>query len=92
MEKTLYKTNEIETIEVRISETQHPQTFGKLVRNYVRNGMSEEEARNYVRGLSFSMEVYFEEDAGLFLVESEACESTPIYSPYTRDEFIDTEF
>lgn len=85
--KTLWKDHEVECVTITINETQHPKTFKVIVDELIKSGMTEKEAKIAVRNNQFSMEVYYEPGQGLFLVESEACECCPIFSPYTKEEF-----
>jgi len=83
------KAGSEEVIEVLLSETQHPIAFNAKVKELVeQSGMTEEEAKNFVRTNPFTLELYYHVNQGLFAVESEAVESygNEIYSPYTGEE------
>ena len=54
-------------------------------------GMTEAEARNYINTTEFELEIYYEQNLGLFAVESEAVECAIIFSPYTAEEMEDVD-
>jgi hypothetical protein len=81
----LNKASECETILVRLDEQQHPIAYKRAKKELMSNGMSEEEADNFLL-LGYEMEVFYSENQGVFLVESEAVDSTPIYNPYDGTE------
>ena len=83
------KTGSEEVIEVFLSETKHPKAFNAKVKEIVeQSGMTEEEAKDFVRTTPFILELYYHVNQGLFGVESEAVEGygNEIYSPYTGEE------
>ncbi len=81
------KVGEEEVIEIYLSKEKTPIAFEKKVSELVESGASSsrEEAEKWVSETPFVMELCYERDCGLFAVESEAIESTDIYSPYTRE-------
>ena len=81
---TLKKNNsdQIEVINVTLNERDHPETFEKKKKELIKQGMNEEEARKDVEQTTFEMELYYSEDQGLFMVESEAIDSCDIWNPY----------
>ena len=82
-----YNAQEVETITVILSETKNPICFkNKMNELITQAGMTETEARNYINTTEFELEIYYEENLGLFAVESEAVESCEIFSPYTGEE------
>lgn len=83
-----------EVIEVYLSEEKQPIAFGNKVKELMEeSGMSEEEAKEFVRTTPFTLELYYHMYQGLFAVESEAVEGygNEIYSPYTGEECDRTE-
>ena len=77
-----------ETIVVRIDKNQHPIAWAKKRQELIDCGMKEDEVDDYMYryGCEFVMEVVYSEFQGLFMVESEAIECTPIYNPYDGTE------
>lgn len=87
------KINKVEEIiEVFLSETEHPKAF-KVKELVEECGMTEEEAKDFIRTTPFSLELYYHVNQGLFGVESDAVEAygNEIYSPYTGEECDRTE-
>lgn len=78
--------DEPEFVDIYLDEVKHPRAFKTKVCELVRNGMNEDEARKFVRETPFAMEVCYDLNRGLFMVECEAIESTKIYNPYTGVE------
>lgn len=83
-----HNAEEVETIDIYLSETKTPIAFARKVKELLDAGnyATEEEAAKFVRNTPFEMEFYYSLDQGLFLVESEAVESTEIYNPYSGEE------
>ena len=81
-----YNSDQIESIKIRLSENSNPICFKTKLNELVKNGMTEQEARNYINTTDFDMEIYYEEDYGLFMVEADAVEGTSIFSPYSKEE------
>lgn len=77
---------QMETIQIYLEPEKHPIAFAAKVAELVENGMDEEEARIDVMRHPIEVEMYYEKYNGLFLVESEAVECVPIYSPYTKEQ------
>lgn len=82
----LADVGDVEVIDVYLDEVKHPRAFKTKVTELVRDGMNEDEARKFVRETPFVMEVYYDLNRGLFMVESGVVESTEIYNPYTGVE------
>jgi hypothetical protein len=82
-----YNSSEVESIHVLLSETKNPICFKNKLNELINQaGMTEQEARNFINTTEFELEVYYEEGQGLFAVESEAVESTEIFSPYSKEQ------
>jgi hypothetical protein len=83
-----HNAEEVETIDIYLSESKTPIAFARKVKELLDAGnySTEEEAAEFVRNTPFEMEFYYSLDQGLFLVESEAVESTEIYNPYSGEE------
>lgn len=79
----LADVDDVEVFDFYLDEVKHPRAFKTKVCELVNDGMNEDEARKFVRETPFIMEVCYDLNRGLFMVESEAVESTEIYNPYT---------
>ena len=49
---------------------------------------SEAEAIKWIESTPIEMELYYEKDYGLFMVESEAIEGSTVFSPYSQKELV----
>lgn len=78
-------TNECEIVDVLLSLEKTPIAYGRKLRELVEQGMTEEEAKEFLLR-PIPLELYYEYCLGLFAVESEAVDSIEIYSPYTGKE------
>lgn len=81
----LNNSNNVETVELYLDEYRHPIAFNNKLNELIKSGMMEDEARSFINSTPFELEVYYDPFRGLFLVESEACEYTDIYNPYTGE-------
>lgn len=84
MDKLIITSN-CEIITVHLTKEEHPIAFKRAVTNLMESGLSEEAAEFQIMLNGFEMEVFYKEDCGLFMVESEAVDSTDIYDPYNGD-------
>lgn len=84
----LNSPSKAETVVVRLNKNQHPIAWEAKKNELMKSGMTDREAEVYMLrfGSEFVMELHYAPDQGLFLVESEAIESTPIYNPYDGTE------
>ena len=57
-----------------------------------RSGMTEDEATAYLITKPTSLELFYSPDQGLFGVESEALDRTPIFNPYSGEEIPTSDF
>lgn len=82
-----------ETIKVTLTPEKYPIAFERKVKELMGQGAfnTKEEAEKWVKSTPIVLELYYEIDAGLFAVESEALESSPesICSPYSKEPFIE---
>ena len=78
-------TSNCETITVFIDKKSHPNAFKRAVTNLMESGMTENEAEYHITVYGFEMEVFYQENCGLFMVESGAVDSIDIYDPYNGD-------
>lgn len=86
------KPEDCETIEVTITENKYPILFKKKVQELVEDcGMTEEDARNEVEGMTIVLELMYSISSGLYAVESDAVEScaSTLFNPYTGENLID---
>lgn len=75
-----------ESVEIALDPIKFPIAYAAKVNELIVCGLSQEEAeKEALRPIE--MEMYYENGLGLMLVESEAVESAPIYSPYTKEQY-----
>lgn len=72
-----------EFIDIKLNPEKHPIAYKNKVDELIKDGMSKEEAEDYVNNTIFRLELIYEKCQGLFAVESEAIESGEIISPFT---------
>lgn len=85
MSLTINPTGSEETIEFFLSKEKHPIAFQNKVDELINCGLTELDAEKFIETTPFVMEVYCAPMLGVFLVESEALESTDIYNPYNGE-------
>ena len=82
-----------EVIKVFVNETDHPIAFGNLMKSLMDSGLTEKEAwKEAYAQQPMEMELYYEPEAGLMLVEPGAVESGIIYSPYSGELYKDEDY
>lgn len=54
-----YNTDNIDTIEVKINENEHPQVFKAKMEELIESGCSEDEARKFINDSTFVLELYY---------------------------------
>lgn len=82
----LTNPDEAETIEIKLDKEKFPVAYANKKKELMTTcGMTDSEAEKFIDETTFVMELFYQPDRGLFLVESEAVESTEIYSPYTGE-------
>ena len=75
-----------ESVEIVLDPIKFPIAYAAKVNELIGCGLSQEEAeKEALRPIE--MEMYYENEMGLMLVESEAVECSPIYSPYTKEQY-----
>lgn len=77
------KEDHIESITIKLQPEKQPKLFNYKVEELMSQGIDYEDAKNMVLEMEFEMEVYYSPDRGLFLVDTEAVESSYIFDPYT---------
>ena len=75
-----------ETFDFYLDENQHPIAYKAKLDELINSGMTEEDAREFIRETPFCLEVYYSPDRGLFMVESEPLDYIPVFDPYTGEE------
>jgi len=89
----LHNADEYEHIKVFLNETDHPVAFGNLTKSLMDSGLTEKEAwKEAYAQQPMEMELYYEPEAGLMLVEPGAVESGTIYSPYSGKLYNDEDY
>lgn len=93
--ESVAKLNSVDKSEfftLRITKEYHPITYNNKLEELIEEcGMTKEQAEKYLEDWEVPMELVYHKGYGLFMVESEAVGSTPIYSPYTGDECDDSD-
>ena len=87
--RKLNNADNYESINLVITKEKYPIIFENKVSELIEEcGVDRYEAEHEVEGTEIELELYYENGAGLFGVESEAVEQgAPIYSPYTKEEY-----
>ena len=84
------KDNESEVLcLVRLTKEKFPIAFEHKVQELMSccPDMTREEIEELIPEMEIELELYYEEGYGLMAVESEAVGCTPIYSPYTGEQY-----
>ena len=76
---------------VVLTKDKYPIAFEEKVQELLEEGCAtnREEAENMVSEMEIELEIYYEKGFGLFAVESGAAESGCVYSPYSKEEYLD---
>ena len=80
----LNNSEEMETMQVLLSKNRTPIAFEQRVLSLIDSGLTREEAEIEATN-PIDVEIYYNPNAGLFLVECEAVESGTIYDPYSGE-------
>lgn len=80
----LNNSDNIESVMVTICPIKNPIAFENRVNSLVSSGLSLEEAKEEA-SKPLEMEMYFDINNGLFMVEAEAVGNTDIFNPYTKE-------
>ena len=86
-----HNSDNIESIEVYLTATKTPIAFAKKKAELIDSGMSEDEAIKFINETPFEMEIYYSDNCGLFMVESEAVTDCEITDPYTGEQLEENE-
>lgn len=73
-----------ESVKISLDPIKTPIAYENRVKSLLDSGMSESEAKKCALE-PIEVEMYFDQNAGLFLVESEAVESGSICNPYSGE-------
>jgi len=74
--------------EITLTKDKFPIAFENKVEELMEQGLTREEAEKSVSEMKIELEIYYEKGIGLFAVETEAVVCTPIFSPYTKEEYV----
>lgn len=80
----LNNSDNYESITVQLSKEKTPIAWEQRVLSNMNSGATREEAEE-LASEPIEVEMYYNPDAGLFLVEAEAVESGTIYDPYSGE-------
>ena len=80
----LNNSDNYESVTITLSKEKTPIAWEQRVQSLVNSGMLVEEAIIFANE-PIEVEMYYNIDAGLFLVECEAVESGTIYDPYSGE-------
>jgi hypothetical protein len=80
----LNNSDQMESMQVVLSKDKTPIAFEQRVLSLINSGLDREEAEQ-MASEPIDVEMYYNPDAGLFLVECEAVESGTIYDPYSGE-------
>ena len=86
----LNNSDNYESITVQLSKEKTPIAWEQRVLSNMNSGATREEAEE-LANQPIEVEMYYNIDAGLFLVECEAVESGTIYDPYSGELLEDSE-
>ena len=79
-----FTSDEGDTIEIYLDPLKYPLSYKRKFHELVhQSGMTENEAKNYIASTPIIMELAYDIDRGLFMVEADAIESCSIHNPYT---------
>jgi hypothetical protein len=74
-------------ISIHLDEHKHPIAWKAKMDELMKTGMTRLEALSFINKTPFILEIYYSENNGLFLVESEAVETEiPMYNPYNGEQ------
>jgi hypothetical protein len=80
----LNNSDQMETMVVILSKEKTPIAFEQRVLSLIDSGVNRDEAEQ-MASEPIHVEMYYNPNAGLFLVESDAVESGTIYDPYSGE-------
>ncbi|MDR1716458.1 MAG: hypothetical protein LBS20_11505 [Prevotella sp.] len=79
-----FTVEEGDTCEIFLDPVKHPQAYSRKLHELIHlTGMTEDEAKEYIATIPIVMELAYDTDRGLFMVEAETVENSEIYNPYT---------
>jgi hypothetical protein len=78
----LHNSEQMENMQIFLSKEKTPIAFEQRVLSLINSGVNREEAEQ-MASEPIDVEMYYNVDAGLFLVECDAVESGTIYDPYS---------
>ena len=83
----LNNADNYEPIDIILDNTNTPIAYNNKIEELVEQGLysSKEEAEKENPTIRIECEIYYHKHSGLFAVESGACESGTVYSPYSAE-------
>ena len=75
---------EYESMRLTLQRDKFPKVYKAKREELIENGLSEEQADEYLSRIGFEIEFYYSKGYGLFAVECDAVESGKVYDPYTQ--------
>lgn len=73
-------------ITVTVSAIRTPVLFALKVKEHMASGMTQKEAEETAEGSEYILNLYYEQECGLFAVEQEVLDCSRCWSPYTQKE------
>lgn len=78
-----------EVIEVYLSPTKTPVAFNNRVEELMEEcGLTREDAEKEAYNHSILLELVYEKNCGLFAIDNQATDCSPVWSPYTQKEVV----
>ena len=84
MKLKLNNLEEMEVLTVKLSKEKTPIAWKNRVQSLLNSGLTRKEAEEFASE-PLDLEMYYNQNAGLFLVECDAVESGTIYDPYSGE-------
>lgn len=76
-----------ESIMIDLDPVRHPIAWENKIQSLMISGLTREHAEiEMIQNPTIELEMYYDVNCGLFMVESDAVESIPIFNPYTGEE------
>lgn len=72
---------------VTLTKDKFPIAFENKVQELIENGLTREDAEKDIEQMEINLEIYYQKGCGLFAIDEEAAECSPIYSPYTAERY-----
>lgn len=79
----VFKEEESDLLEFYLDPEKTPDTYNRKLFELIKSGMNKWQAEKFISDTPIIMELAYDIDRGLFMVECEAINSCDIYNPYT---------